>query len=365
MKHRILWVFTALLMLLSLPGCAKQPAPTTDELSTSNASDESNDIMEFRPVDCGVQTQALYQYPFMGMEIELSETLREKLDSREVFAFTLENYVDESTIDYAFLRFSVTTEAQRTESGMSVDIFSWEEALEKLGAIGVYRKERVSELDMLTQCDTHKKLGESTDGNYEYYLSTKGDSALTKELAASQVFLTEMHALDMNLGYSAFSMDREQGIDTVGTFRTTDVFGGEYTQEMFAEYDLTLVNAFATWCSPCVNEMPELEGLRAAYAKKGIKLGVVAVVLDAKLADGTTDEAAVENAQTLSKKSGAQFPFLIPDETNMNGRLTGIASVPESFFVDQNGNIVSDPIIGANSQEGWSALVDEAFEALS
>ncbi len=34
-----------------------------------------------------------------------------------------------------------------------------------------------------------------------------------------------------------------------------------YTQDIFSKYDLTMVNIFTTWCSPCVNEIPDLEKL--------------------------------------------------------------------------------------------------------
>ena len=47
----------------------------------------------------------------------------------------------------------------------------------------------------------------------------------------------------------------------LGEFSLEDINGEVYTQEMFAEYDLTMVNVFATWCSPCVKEIPDLEKL--------------------------------------------------------------------------------------------------------
>ncbi len=153
-------------------------------------------------------------------------------------------------------------------------------------------------------------------------------------------------------------------ITTVGEFATEDVFGNSYTQEVFEDYDLTLVNAFTTWCSPCVNEMPELEKLRQYYEEKDIKFGIVAFVLDARTADGI-DDTAVQQAMLLSARSGAQFPFLIPDEEYLNGRLDGIESVPESFFVDSEGNIVSEPYIGANTENRWIAVVNQELEALA
>ena len=47
----------------------------------------------------------------------------------------------------------------------------------------------------------------------------------------------------------------------VGKFETKGVDGKDYTEKVFSDYDLTLVNVFTTWCSPCVNEIPELEKL--------------------------------------------------------------------------------------------------------
>lgn len=120
---------------------------------------------------------------------------------------------------------------------------------------------------------------------------------------------------------------------------------------------------FATWCAPCVDEIPVLEKIRQEYAEKGIKLGVAAVVYDAKSAR-EIDEGALERAKTLYADSSAQFPFLIPDDGNMNERLTGIANFPESFFVDCNGNIVSEPYIGVKTQEEWEQIIDMEFEKL-
>lgn len=349
----------ALMLLLSLMsamfvGCAS----AEDDLTAS-------EMILFRPVDCGIQSQDAYEYPFLGMNFVLSDAILSKIDSREVFVYTQEDYTQELEIAYGLLRFSATTQEQREQEGMSVDIIAWEEELEKIGVIGAYRKDVTAQLDELTACDTHEKIGESEDGAYEYYLSTNssGDQTLAAALKETEVSIVTMHALDMELGYSAFSTDRLEGIDNVGSFTTEDVFGNTYDETVFQAYDLTLVNVFATWCSPCVEEIPELEKLRQEYAEKGVKLGVVAVVLDTKTEQGT-DEGALERAKVLYERSGAQFPFLMPDDGNMGGRLTGIESVPESFFVDGSGNITSEPYIGAKSLEQWRQIADAELAAL-
>lgn len=358
----------AALLLGLLAGCTSEEGKITETTTAPSQTDEPNDnneILAFRPVDCGVQSLEVYEYPFLGLTLKLSEALLAKIDSREVFVFTQEDYTADGKISYALLRFSATTQEEREQEVMSLDLWGWEAALGKVGAIGVYEKDAVSRLDELTACDTHEKIGESADGAYEYYLSTNSaaDASVAAELKAADVTIGEMHEIDLSMGYSAFSADRIEGLENVGIFSAEDIFGNAYTEAVFGEYDLTLVNCFATWCSPCVNEMPELEKLRKEYADKGIRLGVIAVVLDAKTSNGV-DENAVELAKTLSQKCGANFPFLIPDATDMNGRLTGIEAVPESFFVDSDGNIVSEPYVGANSLEGWRQVVDAEFAEL-
>ncbi len=365
---RLFAVLLAVVLALgTFAGCSGSVEDTasSSQSPTDSMEAEENEILSFRPVDCGIQSQDVYEYPFIGLRMTLTAAMREKIDSREVFLFTQEDYLSANAVSYAILRFSAPTQEQRIEEGMSVDILSWEDSLPKIGAIGIYHDSVLDQMDALTGCTSHKKIGETPDGLYAYYLSTSenGDEDLLQELYATEMTITEMHPLDLENGYSAFAEDRVYGLASVGSFTTTDVQGNTVTQDIFAEYNLTLVNIFATWCSPCVQEMPELEKLRQEYADRGIRLGVIAVVLDAKTASGI-DADTVALANRLRERSGAQFPFLIPDETDMNGRLTGIQSVPESFFVDSQGNIVSDPYIGARSQADWAKIVEQELSEL-
>ena len=55
---------------------------------------------------------------------------------------------------------------------------------------------------------------------------------------------------------------------SIGEFTMQDVDGTEYTETMFEDYELTMVNIFATWCTPCINEIPDLEKLRNEMTDK-------------------------------------------------------------------------------------------------
>lgn len=147
---------------------------------------------------------------------------------------------------------------------------------------------------------------------------------------------------------------------SLGEFTMQDVQGQAYTQEMFADYDLTMVNVFATWCSPCINEIPDLQKLSEEMKDKGVN--VVGIVLDAVDASGNVDQEAVETAKVLADLTGVSYPFLIPDAGYLNGRLIGISAVPETFFVDKNGNIVGETYSGSRSFDDWKKVVETELE---
>lgn len=158
----------------------------------------------------------------------------------------------------------------------------------------------------------------------------------------------------------------DQDADVPGsglTFTTQDIYGNTVTQDIFKDYDLTLVNLFATWCSPCIAEMPELAQLQKNMAEKNVN--VVAVCLDSLNNAGELDLEALALAQQIDELSGAEFMFLVPDETYFNGRLIGIQAVPESFFVDSDGNIVGETYVGARDLATWTDVVEQELVNLS
>lgn len=149
---------------------------------------------------------------------------------------------------------------------------------------------------------------------------------------------------------------------SLGQFTTQDIYGKTYTQEIFQDYDLTLVNVFTTWCSPCVAEIPDLEKLHRMMADQSVNvIGVVLNVLDEH---GEIVPEDLERAQFLAKQTGATYPFLLPDTTYMNGRLIGIESFPETFFVDKNGNVVGETYSGSGSLEDWLSVVEQELSNL-
>ena len=48
----------------------------------------------------------------------------------------------------------------------------------------------------------------------------------------------------------------------------------------------------------------------------------------------------------------------------MNGLLTGIQSIPTTFFVDSEGNLTGYAYVGSRSLEDWTEIVNSELEML-
>ena len=316
--------------------------------------------------EMGMSSEETLDFPFMGLSAELPDELKKQMDSADVVLLTDEDWTDDfDNIKYAHLFWSKLTDEQKEEevNMLGTGYKDWLASIERIGALGVYSTDVIDDLDTITGCDNHEELGTSSDGKFKYYLSTNSEAEkdLTDEIENIKTTLGEMTPFN---GQSAFEQPQTatSDADNVGTFETTDIDGNTYTEKVFSDYDLTLVNAFTTWCSPCVNEMPELEELYQEMKNQGV--GVVGMVLDSVSEDGTPDDSIVQKAQLLKEKTGVTYPLLIPDKGFLNGRISGLQSFPESFFVDKDGNIVGDPIMGSNTFDGWKEAVEKQLAAL-
>lgn len=96
---------------------------------------------------------------------------------------------------------------------------------------------------------------------------------------------------------------------------------------------VVLLNIWATWCPPCVEEMPSMEILYTRL--KGKNFEILAVSID------TTGAKAVA---PFMRKHKLSFPALVDPKGTIKS-LYGATGVPESFIIDKKG-IINQIIIG-------------------
>ena len=142
------------------------------------------------------------------------------------------------------------------------------------------------------------------------------------------------------------------------SFDAEDIFGAKVSSKVFEENKLTVVNLFTTWCAPCVSELPELAKLDNELSD----IGFIGIVLDINEGDGVS-ESALRAAKDLCNDSGAEYPYLIPDES-LVAFCRNIYNVPTTYFVDSDGKIVGDPIAGSNTASEWKEIIEQKLEML-
>jgi thiol-disulfide isomerase/thioredoxin len=92
---------------------------------------------------------------------------------------------------------------------------------------------------------------------------------------------------------------------------------------------IVLVNLWASWCAPCVSELPALNALQAKLGPKGLK--VVAVSVDTEPAEKITAFLAARDVPLLPLYRDAAR------EIQMKWRYGGI---PASFLLDAEGRVL-------------------------
>lgn len=124
-------------------------------------------------------------------------------------------------------------------------------------------------------------------------------------------------------------------------FTTHDIMGNEVTNEVFKDAELTVVNVWGTFCGPCIEEMPDLQALSEKYEGKVQLIGIVGDI------NGIEDTEHVEAAKEITEQAGVKFTNLVLSE-DLYDFMSGIVGFPTTIFVDKDGTIIGDPIVGSN-----------------
>ncbi len=91
-----------------------------------------------------------------------------------------------------------------------------------------------------------------------------------------------------------------------------------------------LYNFWATWCVPCVAEMPALQKLHDKLKDQGFS--VVAINID--------EASNLEAVKKFVQDNNITFPVLLDPNSTLSPAL-GLAGYPESFIVDRSGKLLS------------------------
>lgn len=154
---------------------------------------------------------------------------------------------------------------------------------------------------------------------------------------------------------TAFAYAEEIGLTE---FSTYDMQAQPVDESIFADYDLTMVNIWATWCGYCIHEMPALAQLKDMLPEN---VNLITICDDA-----TT---ATEQAYTVLQETGAtNFQTLMATQEIYDQFLNQVYSLPTTYFLDSEGNVVGEPVIGVPDLEdpagAYYSIIQEVLAAM-
>ncbi len=133
-------------------------------------------------------------------------------------------------------------------------------------------------------------------------------------------------------------------------FSTSAINGGSYNNSMFSKAPLTMINIWATWCGPCIEELPHIQQLSKTY---GGRVQVVTILFD------SSTDGAVETAQAIMGSIGFTVPVLRCNSSVRKAFINpyNVAALPFTFFIDSNGNVVSTER-NSHTYDQWCSIIN-------
>lgn len=161
-------------------------------------------------------------------------------------------------------------------------------------------------------------------------------------------------------------VDSIEEITIFQTLDTVDLDGNSITTESLSTVKLNVINVWASWCGPCVAEIPEIEKVWQEIQSGG-EVAIYGMPLEFDASTGlilkglsSTEESVIKD---LMDENSVTYSQILANE-EMIEQLLLITGFPTTFFVDQEGNLVGKPMIGAASARQWKMEIEDRLEML-
>ena len=129
-------------------------------------------------------------------------------------------------------------------------------------------------------------------------------------------------------------------------FSLTTLTGDTLDQTVFTDNKLIMVNYWATWCGPCVSEIPDLIKISEEYADKDF--AIVGVL---------TGDDDLDGAKKFIADEGMSYPVVTPEDFFLD-HSDGIYAIPTTMFFDSTGKQIGDTVVGSRGYDDWAGLID-------
>jgi peroxiredoxin len=155
----------------------------------------------------------------------------------------------------------------------------------------------------------------------------KGVIAKAKEAKASAEILAAINAEVMKASLGVGK--------TFPDFKVKDLEGKELTLSSH-KGKVVLIDFWATWCGPCMQETPNVIAAYKSYHSKGFE--IIGISFD-------KDEAALKRVMKNKGMTWRQY-FDGKGWSNKLGKKYGISSIPATFLIGKDGKIIAKNLHG-------------------
>ena len=142
------------------------------------------------------------------------------------------------------------------------------------------------------------------------------------------------------------------------TFQATTVDGAEMTSEIFAESKLTMINVWATYCNPCLSEMPDLGEIANEYDPATFQM--IGIISDVAENDTISN---INTAKTLIEETKADYPHLLLNQSLYSNLVGAVSGVPTTFFFNQKSELLGY-LVGAQSKDVWISIIEDLLSQM-
>lgn len=151
----------------------------------------------------------------------------------------------------------------------------------------------------------------------------------------------------------------EEKINPFTTYPILDMFEEEFDLSLL-EGKVLMLNFWATWCPPCISEMPELSELATEYADRMTLLGIMSSAFKDVDENGEViaDQNELKLAREYYEKANISYPSLIPNMLMMAvQQQLQMQSIPTTLFINAEGVIVQ-MVVGARDKAAWVEVIE-------
>ncbi len=146
------------------------------------------------------------------------------------------------------------------------------------------------------------------------------------------------------------------GLDTI------DLNENHVDESLLAGHKLTLVNVWATYFPPCLEEITALGRLAREFEPQGVQIvGLLSNVVGATF---EPDSEVLSAAREMLETAEADYVNLVPSKDIYIKIIGQITAIPTSFFVDETGTIIGRAYPGVYTYDEWKAYIQETLHQL-